>query len=350
MARGSRAGFGLLVALLAAAAAPGTAQEPPETAFRFDEVRPGIYHAVGTGKIATGCNAAVIVNDEDVLVVDSHISPVAGQALVEEIERITDKPIRYVVNTHFHFDHVHGNQVFGPGVEIVGHEFTRAKILAGGSKSGRGWELFIGGIPAQVEELKGQLASASETERAHLEERIAAAEALQAADAAVVPVAPGMTLRRRLTLHRGEREIQLLYFGRGHTGGDVVVYLPREKVLATGDLVTAGLPYMGDGYLREWADTLAEVQKLDFEVILPGHGAAFEDKARVGHLAAYLKELWEKAVALHAEGVPAAEAAARIDMTGFAGFFPQIQAPGVHPHAVERVYELLEAGELPVAR
>jgi glyoxylase-like metal-dependent hydrolase (beta-lactamase superfamily II) len=321
------------------------AAEAPARVFRFDEVRPGIFHAVGTGKIATGCNAAVIVNAEDVLVVDSHISPAAGAALVEELRAITDKPVRYVVNTHFHFDHVHGNQVFGPGVEIVGHEFTRERVLAGATRSGRAWQSFIGGIPATVAGMKAQLAEASEAERSHLEQRIAGAEALQAADAEVVPVAPGLTLRRRLTLHRGEREIQLLFFGRGHTGGDVVVYLPREKLLATGDLITAGLPYMGDGYLLEWAETLAAVEQLDFEVILPGHGEAFEDRDRVSHLAAYLRELWEKAASLHAEGVPAAEAAARIDMTAHAAHFPQIEHPGVHPHAVERVYELLEAGE-----
>lgn len=331
-----------LVPMVLALAAPVAAQDVPETAFRFDQVRPGIYHAVGTGTVAVGCNAAVIVNDEDVLVVDSHISPVAGAALVEELRGVTDKPIRYVVNTHFHFDHVHGNQVFGPGVEIVGHEFTRERILAGGTKSGRAWESFIGSIPSAVEQMKAQLDTASEADRVHLEQRIAGAEALYAADAAAEPVPPGMTLRRRLTLYRGEREIRLLFFGRGHTGGDVVVYLPKEKVLVTGDLITAGLPYMGDGFLREWAETLAEVQKLDYDVILPGHGAAFEDRERVDHLAAYLRDLWDAAVALHADGVPAGEAAARIDMTAHAAHFPGIEGPGVHPHAVERVYELLE--------
>ena len=91
-------------------ALPGSDFEGP--AFEFELVVEGIYQARGTGNVAVGSNAAVIVNEEDVLLVDSHISPVAAAALIEELGSITDKPVKYVVNTHFHFDHAHGNQIY----------------------------------------------------------------------------------------------------------------------------------------------------------------------------------------------------------------------------------------------
>src|SRR6476661_5281177 len=106
-------------------AAPQAAQRPrpPGATFKGDaftlrEIVPGIYHAVGSGAFSVGCNAAVIVNQDDVLIVDSHSSPAAAWALLEQVRAITPKPVKYVINTHFHWDHAHGNQIYGPEVEI----------------------------------------------------------------------------------------------------------------------------------------------------------------------------------------------------------------------------------------
>ncbi len=79
-------------------------------AFTFQQVRDDIYHAVGTGNLTIGCNGSVIINENDVLLVDSHMTPAASWALLKELKSITHKPVRYVVNTHFHFDHAHGNR------------------------------------------------------------------------------------------------------------------------------------------------------------------------------------------------------------------------------------------------
>jgi glyoxylase-like metal-dependent hydrolase (beta-lactamase superfamily II) len=318
-------------------------------AFTFHEVQPGVYHAVGTGNLTVGCNGSLFVNDEDVLVVDSHITPAAAWALQREFKNITDKPVRFVVNTHFHFDHSHGNQSFGDDVEIVGHSFTRDKLASGGSQRGRAYDMFVGGLPAQIEELESERTRAIDNTDDQLLEEIEAQLEIQRnyleATESVVPRPPTMTLTKRMTLYRGGREIQLLFFGRGHTGGDVVVYLPEEKVVATGDLLTAGLAYMGDGYLNEWADALDELKKLDFEVVLPGHGEAFRDLERIDHFQAYLRDLWTKIVAKHEAGVSAEEAAETIDMTNHGEHYPSIDGPGVHPHAVERAYALLNGTE-----
>src|SRR5688572_13618216 len=85
-------------------------------AFRFNQVKPGIYHALGTGAMQVVGNSTILVNDADVIVIDDHVSPAAAFMLVEELKTITDKPVTTVVNTHFHFDHAHGNQIFAPAV------------------------------------------------------------------------------------------------------------------------------------------------------------------------------------------------------------------------------------------
>ena len=101
---------------------PGSNFDGP--AFVFEEVAPDIYQARGAENLMVGSNAAIIVNDDGVVVIDSNISPVAAAALAEELKAITDKPIKYVINTHFQFDHAHGNQIYPAAVQIIGHEFT----------------------------------------------------------------------------------------------------------------------------------------------------------------------------------------------------------------------------------
>lgn len=315
-------------------------------AFTFHEIRDDVYHVIGTGNLTIGCNGSVIINENDVLLVDSHMTPAASWALLEELSAITDKPVRYVVNTHFHFDHAHGNQTFGDDVEIIGHKFTHDRLAAGDSMSGRAWDGFVvQGIPAQIAAAEEQLAATGAEATEELQTKLTILNHYQEATAAVVPKPPTLTLTQRMTLHRGGREIQLLFIGRGHTGGDVVVYLPDEKIVATGDLLTNGISYMGDGYLNEWADSLDVLKELDFEVVLPGHGEAFEDRSKIDHFQAYLRDLRTKIVGTYEAGVGAEEAAAQIDMTNHSAHFPSIQGPGVNPHAVQRAYALLDGTE-----
>ncbi len=347
---GRAAAGGLLVVALAltVVAQQAPRSKPPGAdytgkAFTFNRIQDDVYHAVGTGALAVGCNAAIVVNANDVLVVDSHISPAAAWALTEELKAVTPKPVKYVVNTHFHFDHLHGNQMFSPDVEIIGHQFTREMVLAGKSKSGRSYDAFVGGIPAQIDRLKQEMmTSTSSTDRAKLQEQLTYQENYFAATAAVKPMAPTATLTQAMTLYRGNREVRLLYFGRGHTGGDVVVFLPRERVLMTGDLLTAGTAYIGDSYPLEWIETLEKVKALEFDVVLPGHGQAFKGKDRFDFFQAYLKDFWSQAEKLHGAGVPAEEAAKRIDMRAHAPHYPDIKDVGVFSHGVIRAYELMD--------
>jgi glyoxylase-like metal-dependent hydrolase (beta-lactamase superfamily II) len=151
---------------------------------------------------------------------------------------------------------------------------------------------------------------------------------------------PNVTLERKLTLYRGGREIQLLFLGRGHTGGDVVVYLPNERILCSRDLLLPGIPFMGDGHVDEWGETLDAFGELDFDQVLPGHGAPFAGKVRINQLKSYFTDLWNQVSRLHADGVTWEEAAGQVDMTVHGEFYPQIQEPVVDSRAVRRIYEL----------
>jgi cyclase len=335
-----------LLAVVFGGATLALMQTPARPAHRFTKVTDTLYGALGTGAMNVGSNAGVIINDKDVLIVDSHITPAAARALATEIQTLTDKPIRYVVNTHFHFDHAHGNQVFPDDVLIIGHEFTREK-LAGDPLNEPSFKSFTSGVPAQVENLRKDVAAETDpAKQKTLKDRLDVQSAYADALKEVKPIPPNVTVRNKMTLFRGGREIQILFFGRGHTGGDVVVFLPREKVLFSGDLFVPNLGFMGDGYLDEWIVTLDELKKLDFETVVPGHGEVLVGSAagheRIGFVQAYMKDLWAQVNALKSQGVPPADAAKKVDLTSHKTQFAQLTAPGVDARAVARIYQVID--------
>jgi glyoxylase-like metal-dependent hydrolase (beta-lactamase superfamily II) len=315
----------------------------PDDAFRLTRVAEGVYHAVSTGVMPVGSNAVVIVNEEDVVLVDSHSTPSAAAALLRQVREITSKPVRVVINTHFHWDHAHGNQVYGTGVEIIGHDFTRRMLASGASRRGRSYDMFIGSLPSQIAQLRTRVAQTPEgPDRTTLQRQLASQERYLADTDAVVPTPPTTVVRGRLVLTRGSREIHLLFLGRGHTGGDLLVYLPRERVVATGDLLTAGPAYLGDGYFADWISTLDALRRLEFDTVVPGHGDAFAGKTRIDHFQAYLRDFLAQVRRLHAEGLSAEEAARRIDLRSHAEHYPTIREVGILSHGVYRAYDELD--------
>jgi glyoxylase-like metal-dependent hydrolase (beta-lactamase superfamily II) len=151
-----------------------------------------------------------------------------------------------------------------------------------------------------------------------------------------------VTYSSKIVLHRGQREIDLMFLGRGHTGGDTVVYLPKEKIVATGDLMESRPAYMGDAFFDEWVTTLDALKKLDFDVDLPGHGIPFTNKSLITAYQSYLRDLTAQAAKLRAQGVSADDASRRIDLTAHAKDFPAIQGPGVDIRGVRRVYAWMD--------
>jgi len=317
----------------------GTAHTGP--AFRFNKVREGVYHAIGTGSLAVVGNSSFIVNDTDVIVVDDHVSPAAAWVLLDEIKTITNKPVTTVINTHFHFDHAHGNQIFGPEVQIIGHEFTRRALL-GNPTAMPLYQNYFNGLPTQIETLRKRIdAEPDAAAKAKLRTQLQVTENNYASQKELKPTPPNVTLTTQMTLFRGDREIQIRFLGRGHTAGDVVVYLPKEKIVITGDFLTSGLSNMSDSYPDEWAASLDALKKLDFDTVLPGHGEAFTDKAKIDYFQAYLRDVWTETSRLKKQGVSAEQAAKQVDMTKHKANLP-IQAPGIPPIAATRIYELLD--------
>jgi cyclase len=311
--------------------------------FNFEKIADGVYYATGNGSMVTGSNDVVIVNDNDVLLVDAGVTPAVARALVQDIKLITDKPIRWVVNTHFHYDHTDGNSIFGPGVQIVAQDYVRYAILNLDVLHREPFKTAQTSMPDQIASLKKQVAAATDPQqKAALQQQLAATEAEQRQFEEIKPTPPTMTYTTSMTLYRGSREIRLLFLGRGHTPGDTVVFLPKERIVCTGDLMESRPAYMGDGIFDEWLTTLDKLKQLDFDTVLPGHGVPFHNKSLITAYQAYLKDLMAQVAKLKAEGLTADEAAQKVDLTSHKADFPQITGPGADLRGVRRMYQWMD--------
>ena len=201
----------------------------------------------------------------------------------------------------------------------------------------------VRGLPKQLDDLRARAAAETEpAAKARLAQQIPVQTAFAASlkDLKVTP--PNVTLDDRMTLFRGGREIRLLYLGPGHTGGDIVVYLPKEKVLCTGDLLVHDVANLIDGYVDAWPDALEKLRPLDFVDVIPGHGEPFRGKERIDWFQAYLRDLWTQGRALHDQKLSAVDAAKRIDLTAHKGHYPAISAPGVNVAWVSRMFDVMD--------
>ncbi|MDP3773537.1 MAG: MBL fold metallo-hydrolase [Gemmatimonadales bacterium] len=174
-----------------------------DTVFTISEVRPGVFFATGRQGQVVGATSVFIVTDRDVIVVDDHITPTAARALVSEIRRVTPKPIRYVVNTHFHYDHTSDNGVFGPDVEILSHPATRARLLATGLQSIRDQ---LTTLPNQIAVLRARRdTTRNDSVRTILDRQIRGLEQMQAEYRDLTVVLPSLTVDSSLVLYRTGR-------------------------------------------------------------------------------------------------------------------------------------------------
>ena len=314
-------------------------------AHRFEKVTDGVYYATASGTMTVGSNSPIIVTDTEAIVIDSEITPAAARALVADLKAITDKPVRYVIDSHYHYDHAHGNQIFGPEVQVIGHENTRKRMLTNVLEQST-YLTSVEPVPARIAALRERREKeADPQQKALIERQIANSLSYleQVKETKVTP--PNLTFDRKMTLFRGGREIQLLFIGRGHTDTDVVVFLPKERIVCTGDLMESVISYMGDAYAEEWPATLDRLMTLDFDTVMPGHGVVFKGKDRIQAFQRYVRDVLKQTLALKQAGVSAEAAAPRIDMTSFAPTFPQIRAIGIDPAAVRRIYDLADHPE-----
>ncbi len=269
----------------------------------------GVYLATG----GTGSQSCVVVNEQDVLLFDVGTTPAGARALMEDVKRITDKPVRTVVNSHFHYDHAFGNGAFGPDVQIIGHRYTQTAIKTFDTLHREPFLSWIG------------RAQGRDLERSK----------------EIVPIPPTVTLDTSMVMQKGSREIRLLFLGRGHTAGDVVMFLPKERIVCSGDLIEGGISYMGDGYFDEWVKTLEALKQLDWTLALPGHGRPFRDKAHVTALQSYLTDVVEQVSRIRAKNVPAEEALKQLDLSSHEKDWPPRMRP-LDIRGMRRIYQWLE--------
>lgn len=189
----------------------------------------GLYVIPGFDGNMSGGSIAVLVTGEGVIIVDNKFSD-SFSDIVRQVASVISEPIRYVLNTHHHFDHAGSNADFIPTAQVIGHENARANMIRNGETG-----------------------------------------------------APPLTFSQRTSVYLGDAEVQAHHFGRGHTGGDAVIYFPAQRTVHTGDLFIWGdrldgsklapfIDYSNGGSAADWTATLDGVLTLEFDTVIPGHG------------------------------------------------------------------------------
>ncbi|MEJ6022250.1 MBL fold metallo-hydrolase [Ramlibacter sp. PS4R-6] len=263
-----------LLAVLLLACAMAYAQVPVDV--KKAEIAPGIWQfTVAADGYVENLNSVAIIDDSGVLVFDTTTRPSTARIILAEIRKITNKPVRYVVNSHWHPDHWSGNEVFAaafPGLEIIATEQERNLML-------NMTPIWAKNLPPQIEAMTKALADNKELtpqKRATEELELQRSREMVAELVATKRVYPTLTYTDQLTIHRGTREFRFMSV-TGDAVGTTVLYLPREKILITGDAVSHPLPYYTPP-LSEHAKSIRALARLDVDIIVPGHGPAFRDK------------------------------------------------------------------------
>ncbi len=235
-------------------------------------------------------NAGFIVGEEGIIVIDSLMTPSLATRLMSEIRGVSKAPIRYLVDTHYHGDHVFGNQYFLPA-PIIGHENCRRELI---EKFDANMNRYTSGRPELIPEL-----------------------------AQIRMTLPDVTFSDRMDLRLGQREINMIYLGRAHSAGDILLHLPQDGVLYAGDIAFHRvLPAFPDGHITKWLDVMDQTRDMEFETIVPGHGPVGTkqdfDEARelMAHLHGEIRKCFDA-------GMSEAEAAESVKLGKFTEYLGQ---------------------------
>lgn len=271
--------------------------------FNIEKVAEDVYFAISKPTMLLNCNAAIFVNTRDVVVVDAHSKPSAAASLLAQIKKdVTEKPVRYLVDTHFHWDHSQGNAAYqAAGAKVVASKMTRdlmaqntgQRLHASLDPSGHS---FSGQphVPTLLAAARERLAKAPAADKAVVEDQIRQLEAFATEMKNYSPVLPSITFDKQYVIKDKAHDIHVQFHGRAHTAGDVAIYCPQRKVVATGDMIMGFTPFLADGYPKDWPKTIQSVSKLDFDFVLPGHGRVQQGRQRMNNLGAYIEEVTQR--------------------------------------------------------
>lgn len=273
-----------LVSLLIAAA-PLLAQSQNANQRQVTKLADGVY-AIQHKNLQDGSvsgNTTVIIGDREVFVVDSCYLPSQALEDIAQIRQWTDKPVGYLLNTHFHNDHNNGNKTYldaFPALAIIAQEETKKDMdLIQPGNIERTPKRLAATIAAWKQGKLQNGRALSDDEKKQVQELLPGLEKQEAEFKAMVYQSPTLTFTDKLDIDIGNRQVQVKHLGRGNTPGDAIAYLPKEKILVAGDLLVHPIPYTYDGYPAEWVQTLKNMAQLDAETIIPGHGPVLHDKA-----------------------------------------------------------------------
>lgn len=277
-----------------------------ENPLKVSTVQENLYLITG---MQWDINVTFLVTGDGVLVVDSGNDPAEGRWVVEKIKEKTDKPIKYVVLTHYHFDHSLGLLGFPKDVTIIAHSNCAQNISKFGEAQFK-WFLETA-LPGQIEEsrkkivkLKKENSPDVKKEEKELNKLTQTLEDLRKKQL----IYPGVTFDKKLTLRMGKEKIEIIYPGRAHTSGNALVYIPGRKVIIMGDILFYGyIPYIdwqAGSDTQHWIECLDKLSQWDIEKVIPGHGevtdkSALEQKKRyLTGLRKSVKEAMDKGLSL----------------------------------------------------
>ena len=319
-----------LAAILLASTSAGAQSAKPLPAMPSDfanwsteQVAPGIYVFIapdGVTPLVSG-NSTVIIGDSAVAVVDAGQFPSVARAQIAAIRKLTSKPVRFVINSHWHPDHWLGNAEYArafPGVAIISTRVTREMAMTKGLPFLQRKYRDQAGTTVKAMLASGKMPDSTPLTPEQVQYyryALAQLEELGAELDGFTPVPPNVLFSDTLTLLLGGREVRVMFLGRANTGGDAVTYVPDAKVLMTGDLVVHPYPYAIGSFIGEWIDAMKKLEAIDATVIVPGHGAVERDKGYLALVSKGLTQLQTQASALQKQGLTLADARKKADFS-----------------------------------
>jgi cyclase len=286
----------------------------PARNFTVQKLAEGVYAVLRQDLpgLMVDANNVFIINDDDVIVVDANGAPSITKEVLAALRKLTDKPVRYVINTHWHDDHIIGNPVYRaafPNVEFIGHARNREYLSNQGKINRQNFATGAAQFAAYLRKLMEQnknLAGGELTTEEHdsLNSDLRLVDLVLAEAPQTQLTLPTMAVEERLTVHRGQRTIDIRHLGSGHTAGDLIVHLPKENIVITGDLVVWPVPLVGgeQSHIGTWSTTLEKIRALQPSIIVPGHGPLLRDAAYVKQLSALFASIQQQTVAAVTRG------------------------------------------------
>jgi glyoxylase-like metal-dependent hydrolase (beta-lactamase superfamily II) len=359
----------LFLIALATIVSPAQSQTPVSPTPRYElldhfevvKVADGVYSFISPeAKIPlVSGNSTAIIGDDGVLVVDSGHFPSLTRRVIAEIRKLTNKPVRYLVNTHWHADHITGNYLYKEAfsdVAIISTAYTQEKIVHFSPEFDDTKQLteFRPVLVRLTTEKKRRDGTPIPSEDLDFFQRM-----LQATDS-VLPefrdikrIAPDLAFTDKIHVDIGHRAVEVMFLGRGNTGGDAVIYVPQSKVLITGDLLVYPIPYAFGAFMSEWIETLNHLAKIDATAIVPGHGPVQRNHAYLDRVRAMLEAVSRQAREGAQQGLTLEQVRAKVNLDAFKQEFA-----GGDPYrrrsfdenfaysAVERAYREAKEGKL----